>query len=125
MIAGGNNKYNRSAYILNVQFEKDNSTKISEVALSSLGNIPFNFEYGFYESCEGRLIIGGGSKNNQVAELDGVEWMDDLPSTKIQRYGAASVYHSGTQTLIVSGGYDRNDIDLDSIEMLKIDTNGN
>ena len=129
MIAGGESKwtggYEHSAYILNIYFDDINPMKIVSVSHSSLPRIPFKYSSGFYEFCQGRLIIGGGDYTNQVAELDGIDFMDDLPSTKIQREDAAAVYHSGNKTLIVSGGIDKNKVYLDSIEMLKIDTNSN
>ena len=125
MIAGGF-RYEDSAYILNIQFDVDNPAKIVNVSHSSLPRIPFEYYLGFYESCQGRLIIGSGDRSLQIYELDGIDFMDDLPSTKIQRVDAAAVYHSGNKTLIMSGGYDKNAGEVvDSIEMLKIDTNSN
>ena len=125
MIAGGDS-YEHSAYILNIYFDDINPAKIVNVSFSSLQRIPFKYSAGFFESCQGRLIIGGGLHTNQVAELDGIDFMVDLPSAKIQREGAASVYLSGRKTLIVSGGKAWNAYyGVDSIEMLRIDTNSN
>ena len=124
MIAGDEG-YEDSAYILNIQFDVDNPATIVNVTHSSLPRIPFKYSGGFFESCQGRLIIGGGYYTNQVAELDGIDFMDDLPSTKIQREVAAAVYHSYSQTLMVLGGRDQNGETLDSIEILKIDSYSN
>ena len=97
MIAGGSeyNGHEQSAYILNIYFDDINPAKIVNVSHLSLPRIPFKYTSGFSEFCQGRLIIGGGEWSNGLAELDGIDFMDDLPSTKIQRAHAASVYHSG------------------------------
>ena len=109
LIAGGSaGKGQQAAYILNIYFDDINPAKIVNVSHSSLPRIPFKHRCGFYESCEGRLIIGGGQWRNQVYELDGIDFMDDLPSTKMHRELAAAVYHSGRKILIVSGGRDKN-----------------
>ena len=105
LIAGGIEPYIRfehSAYILHVQFDVDDPAKILNVSYSSLPRMPFRYSKGFYEFCQGRLIIGGGEKSNGIAELDGIDFMDDLPSTMIRRQWAASVYHPGSKTLILS-----------------------
>ena len=126
MIAGGA-RYERSAYLLNLQFNEYDPAKITQVKYSSLAKIPFKFNDGFYESVEGRPIIGSGVYSHEVAELDGNDWINDLPLTKIQRNGAAAIYHSDSKSLIVSGGLnpDQNAIrNLGSIEILQIDPNG-
>ena len=94
----------RSAYILNVTMDKEDKTKINSVRYTNLANIPFEFHLGIYQSCQGRIVLGTGWSSNIVAELDEIDWMEDIPSLNVQRSEAASVYLSDSKTLIVAGG---------------------
>ena len=85
--------------------DKEDSTKINSVSYTSLANISFASRNGFYQSCEGRILIGSDLYSNKVAQLDGIDWMEDLPSMNYNREEAASVYHSSTKSLIVAGGW--------------------
>ena len=58
--------YEKSNYIFLVEFEEINPTKIIKVSHSLLANIPLD--------------------SNEVAELDGIDWIDNLPTTTIQRH---------------------------------------
>ena len=104
--------------------DEGDPTKINSVSYKSLANIPFASKNGFYQSCEGRILIGSDLYSNKMAELDGIDWMEDLPSMKYNREEAASVYHSATKSLIVAGGWDGGK-SLDNIELLKIDSESN
>ena len=55
----GRGECEKSAYIITMEFEEINPTKITKVAVA-------------YSS-------------NHVAELDGIDWIDDLSTTKTQR----------------------------------------
>ena len=84
--------------------EEDDATKINGVSYTTLEKIPFDFKYGFYQSCQGRILIGGGDENLKVVELDGIDWMEDHPPLNVERWNAASVYHAAAKSLIVAGG---------------------
>ena len=62
----GEGGYEKSAYILQVEFEETNPTKITKVTYSLLANITLD--------------------SNQVAELDGINWIDDRTIVLQQRF---------------------------------------
>ena len=104
--------------------DEDDATKINDVSYTSLGNIPFKFTVGFYQSCQGRIIIGDRFHKN-VVELDGIDWVEDLPSLNVTRFNGVSFYHSTSKSLIIAGGLNEGYWNVSDIEVLKIDINGN
>ena len=79
--------------------DKQDASKINGVSYTDLANIPFQYSEGFYQSCQGRIVFGSGLDSNKVAELDGIDWMEDIPSLNVQRYQTASVYLPDSKTL--------------------------
>jgi len=111
--------------MLNIEFDRGNPSQIVDITYISIAKIPYKFKSGWYATCQGRAIIGGGEHGNQTVELDGISWNADLPSTKVQRWESAFLYHQETGNLIVAGGRRSNRGYIDTIECLKIDSDGN
>ena len=105
---------------MELNFDPEDKETVSNVNFVSVDNLPFDAWCPFYANCEGRHILGGGSDNYKVVELDN-NWVS-LPSCNLDRFWADCFYIKNN--LFVAGGIGSGSIDtIERIE-IKVDDNG-
>ena len=75
---------------MELNFDPKDKETVSKVNFINVDNLSFDADDPFSANCKGRHILGGGSRNNKVVELDN-NWVS-LPSCNLDRFWADCFY---------------------------------